>query len=281
MIIKKNKKKNKKINMSFDYLFVNNAAINHAAINAINNFNLPLTTGNSGQVLTNNGNGTTSWISPAASNNSVGVAGELNAANGSGGWQDANFAVPMSAGTNGQVLTNNGSGGTTWQTSSSSPPSFLSYPINPLEFGVDFTSGSPPVGATTHVCFVPVGGFSNNYFQSGIPPPGGVGTPTGPSNSDNYGTIKRSLPAGNYNLSGLFGTGSDQGQLTVTINGVATVVDLYTVASGTFGMIVPFTVSGSGYQTVAINFSCVSRNGSSTNYYILPSVSNLVISSVE
>lgn len=257
--------------MSFDYLTINQAKINHALITAINNFNLPNTSGTSGQILTNNGDSTTSWDTPSVIPISVGGMGEFNVSNGSGGWIDGGFSAPSSSGTNGQVLTNNGSNGTTWITPSGTLPSFTAMAVSPLAFGQDFTA--PPSGATVNTCFYMVG-FSPNYWQCAVPPPGGVPVNYAAVGLENYGRIKLSLPAGSYQFCGTFLSSNTTGIVTLVINGTTYTFDTGTAAAiGNYstGMIIPFTVTGSGYQTVIINMSCTSTNGTtSTGYFILP-----------
>lgn len=109
--------------ISVDVLTVNNSV-------PANQFTMPLTRGTAAQVLTSAGDGTTSWQNAAAGNpfdqslnTNDNVSFQNIAVNNISGAQIAvnndvpanTYILPLTRGTNGQVLTSDGAGASTWE----------------------------------------------------------------------------------------------------------------------------------------------------------------------
>jgi len=100
--------------------------------------------------------------------------------------------------------------------------------------------------------------------------------------SENYGTVAVSVPSGNYSLSTTVLASPEGGILQITINGVSTNIDTYTsdLNNENKQVYVPFTVVGTGYQTVLINFQCNGANIDSNGFDIYPSSNGIDIDSI-
>jgi hypothetical protein len=131
-------------------------------------------------------------------------------------------------------------------------------------------------------CFTQGVSSSPFYWQPApLPAPSSDHSYT-PDGSENYGTVAVSVPSGNYSLSTTMLAAPAGAILQITINGVSTNIDTYTADTNNENLqiYVPFTVVGTGYQTVLINFQCNGANVDSSGFKIYPSSTGIDIDSI-
>jgi len=122
-------------------------------------------------------------------------------------------------------------------------------------------------------CFTQSGSPSPYYWAPGSLPPTSNVTHNLTASGTSFGTVAASLPANNYMFSMTFLSSPGAGIAYVTINGAQTTYDTYTsnTSNATTQLIIPFTVSGTGYQQVLIKMAAHGKNAASSGYNILPS----------